>query len=167
MNLSFFIFRNVKPEVHRVSSAWRNKMCIDSSARRPCIPTGDGVPVLVDQQRAIEMRAGIDRPVPIVPDAAAPENDAPLIIGGLEREPAIECIHGTAREEVAELHRAQYDVNTYRVAGANRRIHAVEWRTYWLRRRARGLRGRRSHGLFLADGEGGLNFRLSQVQLRF
>src|SRR6185437_14615701 len=113
------------------------------SSRGPGIPPSDRVAVLVNQQRAIEMRSGINWTVAIVLDAAAPENDASLVIGRLQRKPAVEGVNRSAREEVAKFHRAQYDVNTHGVTGANCRVHTIQRSSHWLRRRARSLRGRR------------------------
>src|ERR1700751_2501088 len=100
------VWRNMKAEVRRVRCAGRNEVGVNGGARGPGIAFVDGIAVRINQQRTVEMRAGIDGAFTFVGGAAAPENHAPLVIGGGELQPAIEGVHSAARKEMAHLARA-------------------------------------------------------------
>ena len=108
----------------------------------------------VELQRAIEVRAGIDRAVAVVRSLAAPENDVAVIIARLEFHPAIESVHGAARKEVADLARADHHLDAHRVAAAHAGLHSPQRRDERGNRQAAHPGARQSRGGFFTHRKG-------------
>src|SRR3954470_15115196 len=77
------------------------------------------------------MSAFIDRAFPFVFHSSAPENHAPAIVGRLQLEPDIKSVDGAAGKEMANLARADDNVDTISLSRTNGRIHAIEWSRQW------------------------------------
>ena len=120
------IRRNLKAEVHRVCRAGRNEVGVNGGARGPGVAFIDGVAVRINQQRTVEMRAGIDGPFAFIGSAATPENHSALVVRGGEFEPAIECVHCATRKEVTHLAGAYDDIEAVGAVPANGNGGAVE-----------------------------------------
>ena len=148
---------NVQAVVHGVGSARRNQVDVNDGTRGPGIAFVDGIPVLVNLKRAIEVGAGFDRAFAVVLDHAAPENCLSFVVGGLELEPGVVGVHGATREKMADLLCAHYNINTHGVPAAKHRLHAIERRG---NRRGFGCRGSNfGFGLF-ANRKSRLNIGL-------
>ncbi len=126
MNAVAGVGRNLKAEVRRVCCAGRNEVGVNGGARGPGIAFIDGIAVRIDQERTVEMRAGIDGAFAFVGGAAAPEDYAAFVVRGGEFEPAIECVHCAARKEVAHLARAYDDIEAVGAVAADGSGGAVE-----------------------------------------
>src|SRR5215831_16882414 len=72
------------------------------------------------------MGAFIDGTFSVVFYLAAPENDAPTLVGRLKLEPDIESVNGATREEVSDLPRAHNDIDTIRLSGPDHRVDAIQ-----------------------------------------
>ena len=118
--------RNLKAEVRRVRCAGRNEVGVNGGPRGPGIAFVDGIAVRIDQQRTVEMRAGIDGAFAFVGGAAAPEDYAAFVVSGGKFEPAIEGVHRAARKEVAHLARAYDDIEAVGAVATNGSGGAVE-----------------------------------------
>src|SRR5258708_39811787 len=100
------IFRNVQPVVRGVRRAGWNQMHVHCGAIGPGISLVDGIPMRIDEQRAVKMRPFFDRTLAVVLDLAAPEESLPLFIDRLQLEPDIEGLDRSAREKVPDLARS-------------------------------------------------------------
>ncbi len=108
--------------------------------------------MLVEQQAAIEVRTGIDGPRAAVGGLAAVKERASVIVDRFEFDPDVERIDRAAREEVADLSRADHDFDADRIASPDRRVDLAERRDHFGRRREEVLRRAEVHRL-LADRE--------------
>src|SRR5207237_6415468 len=118
----------------------------------PGVALVDRIAVLVELQAAIEMRAGIDRPAPLVGDAAAVEQYAAAVVDRLELHPHVERVDRAGRKEMPDLARAHDDFHAHRLATLHRHRHAIE-RSEHLRGRTDRCRGRAELRRLLAHGE--------------
>src|SRR5882724_12785868 len=89
-------FRDVQAEVGGVGGAGRDEVNVNDGAGGPGVALVDGIAVAVDLERFVEVRAGLDGTSAIVIDFAAPENGLAFFVGGLEFEPDVEGVHGSA-----------------------------------------------------------------------
>src|SRR3984893_5014470 len=122
------IFRNVQPVMCGVRCARRNQMYVYRSAIRPGISFVDRVPVRIDEQRLVEMRAFFHRALAVLLDLTTPEERLTLFIDRLQLEPNIECVDRSAGKEVPDLARSNDYVDPHIVAAAHSSIHAAERR---------------------------------------
>ena len=72
----------VQAVVNRIGGSGRNQVHVDDRARGPGISLVDGIAVIVDLQRAVEMGAFFDWALAAVLDHAAPEDDLSFVIRG-------------------------------------------------------------------------------------
>src|SRR5205823_3232259 len=121
---------------------WRNQPHVSHRACRPCIALVDRIAMLVELQAAIKMRARVDRPFPPVRDGTAVQEYAPFVIDGLQLDPDVERVNSPAREKVADLPRADDDVDAERFATSHGYRNLVERREDF----SRGRGGCRSSG---------------------
>src|SRR5438445_10798348 len=84
--------------------------------------------VAVDLEGAVEMGTLLYRALATVFNHPAPENGLTFVVRSLQFEPRVVSVDGAAGKEVADLFRANHDVNTHGVATPHDRLHAVKWR---------------------------------------
>src|SRR5215475_5229611 len=112
----------------RVRCSRRYQPDVRERARGPGIPFIDGISVAVELQRAIEVCALFDGTLSAVFDHAAPEDDAPGVVGSLKLEPHIESVDCASRKEMSNLACANDDVHSVRLPGSHYRFHTIERR---------------------------------------
>src|SRR5690348_10815468 len=80
---------NVKAVMNCVGCAGRDQMDINDGTFSPGIAFIDGITVIVNQQRAIELRARVNGTIAVIFSArsTAPENSAAVFIFGLKLQP--------------------------------------------------------------------------------
>ena len=145
--------------MHRVGGAGRNQTHVHDGARGPGVALVDRIAVRIDLERAIKVRALIDRAFAVVLHHAAPENRAAFVVVAFQFEPAIEGIDRAAGEEMADALGAHHNIDANCVAAADGGLHAVE-------RRGDGAAsaldwaGRDFRFRFFSHGEGGGEFVL-------
>src|SRR5204863_1208640 len=88
----------------------------------------DRVTGTIELVRLVEMRAWLDWTFAIIFNAPTPENHASIGILAFELEPNVEGIHGSGREEVADLARPHDHVDARRRAWRKFRAGMVDWR---------------------------------------
>ena len=110
------VARHRHAEVRHVGRARRNQPHIQHAARLPGIALVDRVAVAIQLVGAVEVRARLHRTLAVLGHAAAPEDDAPVGILGLQFQPDIERVHRAAREEVPDLARAHHHIHARRAA---------------------------------------------------
>src|SRR5438445_607080 len=136
------IFRNVKAVVRSVRRTRRNQMHVNCGAIRPGISLVDRISVRIDEQRLIKMRPFFDGPFAVVLDLAAPEKRLPLFIKSLQLKPYVEGIDSSTGEKVADLARANDNIDADVIAPTHRSIHAAEWGSNGARLAGRAIRQR-------------------------
>ena len=99
-----------------VGGARRNELHINECPCRPGVTLVDGIAMLVDALRTVEMRAFLNRPPSIIVYAAAPEENLTLVVGGFQFHPDIEAVDSTSGKEMSNLARAHYDIHTFGIA---------------------------------------------------
>ena len=120
------ILRDMHPEMHGIGSARGDQAHINGGARRPCVPLVDHVAVLVNLQRAVEVRSGFDWPFAIVLDHAAPEDDLALVVGGLQFQPGVVGVDSATGEKVADLYCADDHDDSYGDSAAQYWLNTIE-----------------------------------------
>src|SRR5579859_5103716 len=103
-------------------------MSINGGAIGPGITFVDGIPMSVNEQRAVEVRPFFDRTLTVVLNLAAPEEGLPLFIDCLQFEPDVEGVDGTAGKEVSDFAGANNHIHAHIVSAAHGSIHATERR---------------------------------------
>src|SRR5580692_10432321 len=98
--------------MNRVGRTRWNQTYVNDRAGRPSVPLVDRVPVPVNLQRPVEMRAGIHWAFAAIGNAAILKNCLTLVVRCSELDPAIERIYRAARKEMAKLTRADHYVHT-------------------------------------------------------
>ena len=119
---------NAHAVMDRIGGARRDQTHIDHRARGPCIALVDGIAVLIDLQRAIEMRAFFHRTFAVIFDHSTPEDSLILVVRSFEFEPGVVGVYSTAGEEVADFFRAHDNLYAHRVSAAKDRPHAIKRR---------------------------------------
>src|SRR5258708_36465663 len=94
----------------------------------PGISVVDGIPMSIDEQRAVKMRPFFDRTLAVVLDLAAPEESLPLFIDRLQLEPDIEGVDRSAREKVPDLAGSNDYIDAHVVPAPHGSIHAAQRR---------------------------------------
>ena len=89
--------------MHGIGRSRRNQAHVHDGAGRPRVPLVDRVAVRIDLQRAVKVRALLDRTFAVVLDLAAPEDGLALVVDALELQPGVVGIDRAAREEVSDL----------------------------------------------------------------
>ena len=100
-------------------------MHVHNRTRCPGIAFVNWISVGINLKRTIEVCPLLDRAFAVVLKHPAPEDSLTFVVGALEFEPGIVSVHCTAWEKVADLFRADHDVNSHRIAKADRRLNAV------------------------------------------
>ena len=86
----------------------------------------DGIAVLVEQKRLVEMRACFDRSRASVLHPAAPVNDPAARVDRLQFDPNIKSIDRATGEEVPHFLGPNDDIDLHRGPGFNHRLNAID-----------------------------------------
>jgi hypothetical protein len=146
-------FRNMHAEMHGICCARRDQMHVNDRTAGPSISFVDGIAVRIDLQGLVEMRTRFNRALAVVGRFAAPEDGLPSVVGGLQFQPHVEGVDGSAREEMTDFARSHDNIDQHFVAATHGCIHASQGSGDWasLARRAT----RQGSICFLADGKCG------------
>ncbi len=82
--------------------------------------------MLVNLQRAIEVRALLHRAFAVVLDHTAPENGLAFVVSGFQFQPGVIGVHGTAGKEVADFLSAHHNIHALSVSATYDRLHAIQ-----------------------------------------
>src|SRR5690242_1121323 len=105
-------------------------MDVNDGTLGPSVTFIDGVAVVINKKRAIELRAGVHGTIAVISSAraAAPENNAAIFILGLKLQPKVEGINRSTGKEMSNASSANHHVQSFGVSTANLNGKPIERR---------------------------------------